>query len=79
MIPHVLADNEPDPNICQVCAWEVERVDCDQCSDGFVGHDCGEDCCACLEPEDNVACDTCDGYGFWVRCKCGHKSASEVA
>lgn len=26
-------------------------------------HDCGEDCCSCLEPEPNVTCDVCDGTG----------------
>lgn len=42
-----------------------EWVHCEHCDDGFVGHDCGEDCCPCLEPEPNVVCDICDGEGGW--------------
>jgi hypothetical protein len=31
-------------------------------------HDCGEDCCACLDPDDElgpywIECDICDGLG----------------
>lgn len=42
-----------------------EWVHCESCIDGFVGHDCGEDCCPCLYPEDNVKCQICDGEGGW--------------
>jgi hypothetical protein len=51
--------------ICPLCgccemAWE----ECDACGgEGVNGHDCGEDCCWCLYPEDNVPCDFCDGAG----------------
>ncbi|MGZ6446905.1 MAG: hypothetical protein ACXWRA_02650 [Pseudobdellovibrionaceae bacterium] len=40
---------------------QKEWITCWQC-DGhcLVGHDCGEDTCCCLEPEDNVVCDVCD-------------------
>ena len=42
------------------------RVSCYNCEDGLTGdHDCGEDCCACLDPEPNVLCDVCDGKGYW--------------
>lgn len=38
--------------------------DCDDCGGtGYVGHDCGEDTCCCLNPEDNILCDTCGGRG----------------
>lgn len=38
--------------------------DCRNCGGtGFSSHDCGEDCCVCLEPEDNVICDWCGGKG----------------
>lgn len=61
--------------LCAYCMELKERVEehnadwqeCWNCSDGFTGHDCGEDCCACLEPEDNVICDICDGDGGWER------------
>ena len=38
------------------CAW---------CEDtGYYGHDCGEDSCACLDPEENVPCKFCQPGGF---------------
>jgi hypothetical protein len=36
---------------------------CWQCMGDGGWHDCGEDCCCCLEPELNVVCDECDGEG----------------
>jgi hypothetical protein len=43
--------------------WRV----CWQCGgEGVSDHDCGEDCCNCLHPEDNVRCDICEGKGGWV-------------
>jgi hypothetical protein len=45
-----------------------EWVTCWQCGgEGMWDHDCGEDCCACLHPEDNVRCDICRGVGGWER------------
>jgi hypothetical protein len=45
--------------------WEPWETCWDCAGDGYIGHDCGEDCCACLHPEDNVMCSTCDGEGGW--------------
>jgi len=42
-----------------------EWIDCWNCEDGFSHHDCGEDTCFCLEPEDNVLCDICHGKSGW--------------
>jgi hypothetical protein len=53
---------------CARCGSSVDIGRCDQCEDGFDGHDCGEDCCACLHPEDNVPCQYCDGTGVWRSC-----------
>jgi hypothetical protein len=40
-------------------------VDCDWCGgEGFAGHDCGEDTCCCLMPDD-VVCSYCNGEGGW--------------
>ncbi|MDZ4344451.1 MAG: hypothetical protein U1E51_18675 [Candidatus Binatia bacterium] len=48
---------------------EKEWCECWQCGgEGVAGHDCGEDCCCCLNPEDNVRCDICQGKGGWPRC-----------
>jgi hypothetical protein len=42
------------------------RVRCWDCGgEGYSGHDCGEDSCCCLYPEDNMVCDTCDGKGYY--------------
>lgn len=46
---------------CGRCAASTTWVECEQCDEGFTHHDCGEDCCACLDPEDNVVCDICLG------------------
>lgn len=41
-------------------------TECWNCGgEGFTHHDCGEDTCCCLEPEDNVICDTCMGMCGW--------------
>lgn len=59
---------------CLGCAAECiseeyeEWEPCDWCGgDGTSGHDCGEDTCCCLEPEENVTCHICDGKGGWKR------------
>lgn len=40
--------------------------ECWQCGgEGLYGHDCGDDCCCCLNPEENMICDICDGEGGW--------------
>lgn len=40
-------------------------LECLDCGGSGGYHDCGEDCCACLEPEDDRPCSTCDGKGGW--------------
>jgi len=47
---------------------QFDYIDCWNCGDeGYSHHDCGEDCCCCLWPEDNVVCDICNGKGGWKR------------
>lgn len=54
---------------CARCGSSLMRVQCDQCGgDGLDGHDCGEDCCCCLHPEDNQTCGMCRGEGGWWQC-----------
>lgn len=53
---------------CARCGSSVDIEACSECEDGFDGHDCGEDCCMCLAPEDNVPCQYCRGSGVWHRC-----------
>lgn len=54
---------------CARCGPGVEFADCWNCSgEGYSYHDCGEDCCACLDPEPNVVCDICRGKGSFGHC-----------
>lgn len=49
---------------CARCGSSVEHLRCYNCGgEGYDGHECGEDCCQCLYPEDNRECDICNGYG----------------
>lgn len=46
----------------------MDWIECWQCGgEGYSDHDCGEDTCCCLDPEDNVRCDVCNGKGGWHR------------
>lgn len=56
--------------LCEGCGCcEMVAHKCWNCGgDGVSGHDCGEDCCCCLDPEDNEPCDVCEGEGGWKAC-----------
>ena len=64
------AHNEMDEprDCCPRCGNAKEWRECYNCEDGLSDHDCGEDCCCCLEPENNVRCDICEGSGGWMCC-----------
>jgi hypothetical protein len=53
---------------CKVCGAMLERVSCWNCCGAGGWHDCGEDCCPCLDKEEiTVDCDECDGEGrYWI-------------
>lgn len=54
---------------CRKIGHFVQNVGCWQCGgEGFSDHDCGEDCCCCLNPENNVRCDICEGKGGYEVC-----------
>lgn len=62
-------DAEPS-EACKVCGSDVEWVDCWQCGGEGYGdefHDCGEDCCCCLDPEPGE-CPGCHGRGGYLEC-----------
>ena len=40
---------EPHAEVCTTCQNEKFWRECYNCEDGFSDHDCGEDCCCCLE------------------------------
>lgn len=77
-----MSDDKRDA-VCQLHGAK-EWVDCWDCGGhnadrpGYTHHDCGEDCCACLDPEDNVRCSTCLGKAGWLRCYgCTPRTAEE--
>lgn len=74
------AEGGPDDDRpCPTCNESLEWVVCQVCDgDGVFGHDCGEDNCPCLEPEDNVACYQCGGDGGWWICPNSHCSETVV-
>ncbi len=54
---------------CPVCGAEMEPVNCWQCHGEGGWHDCGEDCCPCLDKEEiDERCDECDGKGWYHSC-----------
>lgn len=53
---------------CARCGSSVEWLDCSNCDDGYSHHDCGEDSCCCLYPDNNVRCDWCRGVGGSWHC-----------
>lgn len=58
---------------CARCGASMDWEECSNCGgDGLVGHDCGEDTCCCMDPEENVVCDICDGEGGWQLCMSGY-------
>ena len=63
------SDNKNWDCQCARCGSSMEFEECWNCGGTkFSYHDCGEDCCCCLDPEDNVICDICDGDGGWLLC-----------
>ena len=61
-------DGAAEP-ICEECESPVLWVECEACGgEGVYGHDCGEDCCACLYPEENEPCSMCGSAGGWYVC-----------
>jgi hypothetical protein len=60
------------PEYCDTCGSAFRQVECWNCGgEGFSHHDCGEDSCCCLDPEDDVECDICAGNGHYDVCACG--------
>lgn len=59
---------EPLDPYCPMCNSCMEVESCWQCFGEGGFHDCGEDCCCCLEPDINETCDVCNGAGDYLVC-----------
>lgn len=65
--PWILTEGDIACNRCHCCT--MVDVECPNCGGtGLDGHDCGEDCCSCIDPEENVKCAVCKGKGGWMEC-----------
>lgn len=54
---------------CETCGSCMVRQPCWQCHGKGGFHDCGEDCCVCLDKESITEdCDECDGEGWYSIC-----------
>lgn len=63
-----------DPPACPTCHDSLSWEDCHECGgEGVSRHDCGDDTCCCLYPDDDEPCDTCGGHGGWYRCLSRHE------
>jgi hypothetical protein len=68
--PSPAPDSELNPEMCPRCGCcEIELIVCERCDGtGVFGHDCGEDCCCCVNPDENEPCYVCGGVGSWWVC-----------
>ncbi len=53
---------------CPICGGMMEMVFCHHCIGDGGFHECGDDCCACEDPEINEICPECDGEGEYLEC-----------
>jgi hypothetical protein len=60
-----------NPN-CTICETEKWSVTCWSCGGEGGRHDCMDDCCGCMDPEANQACDICNGNGEYFVCPSCH-------
>lgn len=73
-----MEDPEDDGGICPRCnCCSQVWTECYNCEDGFSDHDCGEDCCCCVDPYPNITCDICEGKGGWYVCGGGCNDKGE--
>ena len=63
------AEKECTEYRCKRCGSSLDWEECWNCGgEGVAGHNCGEDCCCCADPVDNIGCDICQGRGAFPRC-----------
>lgn len=58
-----------EESLCQICGSETHWEDCWHCGGEGGFHDCGEDCCCCLDKEEITHdCQECHGDGGYLQC-----------
>ena len=59
-----------EPQACPICGSDMTWESCWQCGGEGGFHDCGEDCCCCEDPENdlNEPCEECKGQGGYLQC-----------
>jgi hypothetical protein len=68
-----MTEDDDDEGFCPKCGALLESEHCWKCGgEGVDGHECGDDTCCCLHPEDNITCDICDGTGRIIYCPVCH-------
>ena len=61
--------DEYDAEHCTICGRTLDLESCWHCLGDGGFHNCGEDTCVCLDPEElNEICDECDGEGAYLVC-----------
>ncbi len=66
-----MPDDYDDLNFpaCTICGAEMDREPCWYCHGASGFHSCLDDCCPCLNPDDdlNETCEECHGEGaYWI-------------
>jgi hypothetical protein len=68
-MPDLWAEQKCPFHTCPVCGNYMEWADCWACFGAGGHHDCGEDCCCCLDREEITRdCDECNGEGGYLEC-----------
>lgn len=58
-----------DDACCDICGCVLALESCWSCLGDGGFHNCGEDTCACLDPDElDEVCEECDGEGEYLAC-----------
>jgi hypothetical protein len=61
--------DEYDSEYCRICNTMLESESCWSCMGAGGFHNCGEDTCCCLDPEElDDVCEECEGAGASLVC-----------
>ena len=65
---------------CLICCAPLVPESCYQCMGAGGFHDCGEDTCCCLDPDEitNI-CEVCEGEGEYLSCSALPHTEAQMA